>query len=432
MTSTSPDESASLSSPTPDRSSPPRSKSDVGSTLFRLYLAGNFVAQLGTQVKTVTVGWELYERTGNAFDLGLVGLVQVIPVVALALPAGQIIDRFDRRRVVILALLIMIAASVGLTAVSWTGAPVFWMYVCLFFNGVARAFQNPARAALLPLIVSRDRFATAVAWTTSGFQLATVIGPSLGGIMLGLTRTAYWGYLFDVVAAGFFILVLLRLRPRPQARSSEPISLQSLLGGLAFVWRSRIVLGAISLDMFAVLLGGATALLPIFAKDILQVGERGLGWLAAAPGLGALCTSLVIAHGVLIGKAGRTMLWSVAGFGVATIAFGFSRDFWFSWSMLVVIGVLDMISVIIRHTLVQMHTPDSMRGRVSAVNGVFISMSNEMGAFESGLVARLFHRAHDPNFGPTVSVVSGGVGTLITVLVIAWWFPKLRKLDRLT
>lgn len=418
-----------MTSPLSDR---PASSSTLSeTTLFRAYLAGNLLAQLGAQIKTMTVGWELYERTGNALDLGLVGLVQVIPVIALALPAGQLIDRFDRRRIVIFALGLMVAASLGLTIVSWIRAPVFWMYACLFLSGIARAFHNPAKAALLPLIVKRSQFAKGVALTTSSFQLATIIGPSLGGILLAISQSAHWGYLSDALASSLFILVLLRLRPRRQATSSEPLSLHSMLGGLTYVWKTRIVLGAISLDMFAVLLGGATALLPIFAKDILDVGERGLGWLAAAPGLGALVTSLIIARGTLGNKTGRTLLWSVTGFGIATIAFGLSRDFWFSWTMLVAVGVLDMVSVIIRHTLVQMNTPDAMRGRVSAVNGVFISMSNEMGAFESGLVARLFHRPDDPFFGPTVSVVSGGIGTILTVLIIAWQFPGLRKLDRI-
>ena len=245
-------------------------------------------------MQLVAVGWDIYDRTGETLQLGLVGLVQVIPVVLLALPAGQVIDRLDRRRVIIGALFVMCACSLGLAAISWLQADYRWIYLCLFLNGVARAFWQPAKAALIPLIVSRSRFANAVTWSTSGFQLATVAGPALGGWMIAGTHAAAGVYLLDAALSLVFVAALRGLRARPTAPSSERLGVSSLLAGAAFVWRTKLILGAISLDMFAVLLGGATALLPVYAKDILQAGPEGLGWLRAAPGLGALLTSFVL------------------------------------------------------------------------------------------------------------------------------------------
>jgi MFS family permease len=235
--------------------------------------------------------------------------------------------------------------------------------------------------------------------------------------------------LIDAVLCVWFLLMLLRMSPHPVPHR-EPITLRTLLGGVEFVWRTKIILGALSLDMFAVLLGGATALLPFYA-DIMKLGPDGLGWLRSAPGVGALCISFILAHMPPMRRAGPTLLWCVAGFGAATIVFGLSRNFWLAWSMLFLTGMLDMISVIIRHTLVQTSTPDSMRGRVSAVNSVFISVSNELGAFESGLVAQWFVRPHDPAFGPMVSVVSGGVGTILVVLATAILVPSVRRYGKL-
>jgi MFS family permease len=398
---------------------------------FRRYLSGNLLALLGWQMQTVAVGWELYQRTHQALHLGLVGLVQVIPVVALALPAGQLIDRLDRRRVIVVALLAISVCSLVLAAVSWWQVAIRWIYVCLFVAGVARAFLMPGKAAFLPLIVPRDRFANAVTWSTSGFQLASILGPGVGGLMIAACGAAVWVYLLDAVLATFFVVQLLRVRARPQTPSTEPLGLRSLAAGVTFVWRTKVVLGAISLDMFAVLLGGATALLPIFAEDILQAGPQGLGWLRSAPGLGALLMSFGLAHRPPTRRAGPALLWAVAGFGAATVVFGFARSFWLAWGMLFLTGGLDMVSVVIRHTLLQLRTPDMMRGRVSAVNGLFISISNELGEFESGMVAQLFHRPQDPIFGPTVSVVSGGIGTILVVLLTAWLFPEVRRCGRL-
>ena len=399
---------------------------------FRRYLGGNLLALLGSQMQTVAVGWELYERTGEPLDLGLVGLVQVIPVVALAMPAGQIVDRMDRRRVILLATCVLLACSLALAAVSWTGAGVAWVYASLLVNGIARAFLQPAKSSLVPMIVPRPRFTNAVTWSTSGFQLATIVGPGLGGLAIGLFHQAWVVYLLDAALTAAFVVQLLRLPPQRPAAPGRPVTLRSLVGGVEYVWRTKLVLGAISLDMFAVLLGGATALLPIYAKDILQVGPEGLGYLRAAPGIGAILTSFGLAHLPPMRRAGPVLLASVAGFGVATVLFGLTRNFGVALSMLFLTGALDMISVIIRHTLVQTWTPDEMRGRVSAVNGMFISVSNELGAFESGAVAAWFHRPDDPEHGPTVSVVSGGIGTILVVLAMWRLVPSLRRYDRLT
>jgi len=398
---------------------------------FRRYLSGNVLVLLGAQMQFVAVGWDIYERTGDSLQLGLVGLVQVVPVILLALLAGQVIDRWDRRLVIVVALAVMIVCSLALAGIAWHQADYRWIYICLFANGMARAFLQPAKAALLPLIVPRSRFPNAVTWSTSGFQLATIVGPALGGLVIGATRSATCVYLAAAPLTLSLVVAMRWIRPRASARSEEPFGLSSLLAGVTFVWRTKLMLGIISLDMFAVLLGGATALLPIYAKDILSAGPGGLGWLRTAPGLGALFTSYLLTHRPPIQHAGRTLLGSVAGFGAAIIVFGLARTFPLAWGMLFLAGALDMVSVVIRHTLIQLWTPDEMRGRVSAVNGMFIGISNELGEFESGTVAHLFERPHDVAFGPTVSVVSGGVGTILIVLLTGWLFPDVRRHRRL-
>lgn len=397
---------------------------------FRWFIGGNLLYLLGSQMQTVAVMWEIYERTGSKLKLGLVGLAQVVPVVLLALLAGQVADRIDRRRVLMGSLSIMMTSSLGLAAISFFQLNVHWMFVSLVLNGTARAFQQPAKSALLPQLVPRGVFASAVAFGTSGFQFATVVGPGIGGLLIAWLGGARWIYLIDAALALFFFAALFLIAPRPPAKTTEPINLRSLGAGVTFLLSTKLLLGAITLDMFAVLFGGATALLPVYTKDILGMGPESLGWLRAAPGIAALMVSFALVHRPPIQRAGATLLWSVAGFGVATIVFGLSRNFWLAWAMLAITGGLDMISVIIRHTLVQLWTPDAMRGRVSAVNGMFIGISNELGSFESGLVAHLFQRSDDPAFGPTVSVVSGGIGTILVVLTIAVLFPQLRKHGR--
>jgi MFS family permease len=388
-----------------------------------LYLIGRLVASLGQQMLTVAVGWELYERTHSALALGLVGLTQMAPMVLFTLPAGHIADNHDRQRIIVLMGFVIACASLGLTLISALGAPVFWTYFCLFAAGTARTFLWPASSAFLPQLVPRQDFSRAVAWSSGSFQLSSVAGPAAGGALIALTHHAAPVYAFNAAAALICLTLISFVRRRPTAAAKEKMTAESLVVGFQFVFASPIILGTITLDMFAVLLGGATALLPVYAKDILMVGPTGLGFLQAALPLGSLVCALVLAHRPPMQKAGRAMLLAVAGFGVATIAFGCSHWFWFSLLMLFVCGAVDNISVVVRHTLVQLLTPDEKRGRVSAVNSLFIGTSNELGGFESGLVAYLL--------GPVVSVVLGGVGTILVVLAVAAIWPGIRKYGRL-
>ena len=390
---------------------------------YRLMLAGNTVANVGMQMQAVALGWEIYERTNSAMALGLVGLAQVVPVFLLVLPAGQVADRVSRRRIIIAALLVIAACSFGLLCVSRWQADVRWMYAILFLNGTARAFLQPARASFLPQIVPRARFSNAVTWNSFGFHLASIFGPALGGRLIKYLGAASTVYALDSACALTFAALMTQVVPRFTLAASPGNPQAPIAAGIAFLRGSPVVLAAITLDMFAVLLGGATALLPIYAKDILHVGPTGLGWLQAAPATGALMMALVLAWRPPLQRAGRDLLLAVVGFGLATIVFGLSRWFWLSLVMLFLIGALDNISVVVRHTLVQMLTPDHLRGRVSAINAMFINASNELGSFESGLVAAAF--------GPVVSAVSGGAGTLVVVAVVAAVWPQLRRYGRL-
>ncbi len=390
---------------------------------FRRYVSGNMLSLVGMQMQTTAVGWEVYEMTGSAMSLATVGLAQVVPVMALALVAGQVADRFSRRLVICMAVATVALASVGLAINSLHWHSVQTMYLLLLLNGTARAFQQPAKASYMPTLVPKLMFSNAVTWTTSGFQLATVLGPAIAGATIAAMGGAALVYAINACVTFAFVVLLLTIPRRTTPRQVEPFTWRSLAAGVGFLRRKPIVFGAILLDMFAVLLGGATAMLPIFAKDILEVGPSGLGWLRAAPAAGALITALIIAHRPPMERSGRAMFISVFGFGLATIGFGLSTSFAFSMAMMFTIGVMDNVSVIVRHTLVQVLTPDAMRGRVSAVNGMFISMSNELGEVESGIVATFF--------GPVFSVVTGGVGTLLVVVVAAVVWPDLRRYGRL-
>jgi len=393
---------------------------------FRLFLSGHLLSVLGVQMQTTAVGWQLYEKTNSELALGMVGLVQIIPMLGLALPAGQAADRFDRRKTLMSATTLAVIAAFGLAAVSaWGGANVPLIYTCLFLSGLARAFQGPARSSLMPQLVSYQTFSNAVSWNVSGFELSSMIGPALAGWLIYLLGGATPVYVFAGLGSVFYLLMLARLTRRSYAAESRvsQTDLRTLVAGFRYVWNTKLLLGTMSLDMFAVLLGGAVALLPVYAKDILHVGPAGFGALQAAPSLGAIITALITAHMPPFKKAGRMLLWAVAGFGLATIVFGLSRNFWLSLAMLFLTGAFDNISVVVRHTLATILTPDEMRGRVSAVNGMFISASNELGRFESGAVAALF--------GPIFSVVSGGVGTLIVVATVTLSSPQLRRFGRL-
>jgi MFS family permease len=390
---------------------------------FRRYWIGNVLSILGRQMLTVTVVWEVYKRTGDPFDVGLVGLVQVIPVLSLALVAGHVADRFDRRNVISWAMALSVVASLLLAAVSYYEWSLAGTYAGLFLLGVSRAFLQASKNSLVPQLVPRSIFSNAVTWNLGGFQLASVAGPALGGWTLALSGHAYVVYLINAAAAIAFILLLVNLKRAKSDMEVETATLKSLSEGVSFVWRNKVILGAMALDMFAVLLGGAKALLPIFASDILHIGPFGYGWLAAAEAMGALTMSLTLMHRPPIARAGRSLLLSVGGFGISIVVFGLSRSFTLSFIALYCTGAFDCISVVIRHTLVQMLTPDRMRGRVSAISGMFISTSNELGEFESGTLARFT--------SPVFAVVFGGLGTLTVVVIAAFGNPQLRRYGRL-
>lgn len=356
---------------------------------FRLMLLGSFLAVVAEQMLGVAVGWELYERTRDPLALGLVGLVEIVPVLLLALPAGHVADSRERKWIVVAAIGVIAACAFGLVGLSLTTGPILAIYALLFVIGVGRAFQSPYFSALSAQVVPPRHYASAATWSSGAWQTSSILGPALGGLLLALFGGAAGVYACSAALLVAVALLFCLLRPRAVARSDEPISFSSLLAGARFIWRTPVILTSISLDMFAVLLGGATALLPVFALDILHVGAQGLGWLRAAPAVGAVLAAIVIAARPPIRHAGRTLLWVVAGFGLATVVFGLSRDFTLSLLMLALLGGLDNVSVVIRGTLLLTRTPDALRGRVNAVHTVFVGISNELGAFESGVAAAL-------------------------------------------
>ncbi len=390
---------------------------------FRLLLVGNVASTIGLQMQATAVGWELYERTHSAYALGILGLVAVVPLVALALPAGHVVDTRDRRHVLMAAQAAYILSSCGLALVSWTHAPVVFLYGCILVNGIARSFQAPARNALLPSLVPNDILANAVTWNSGGWQLAAVLGPALGGAMIAALGGTVVVYLCAAAGSVVFLVLAARIRHRPVDSSGSELTVAALVAGIRFVAHTPLILATITLDLFAVLLGGASTLLPIYAKDILGVGPSGLGWLNAADSLGAVIMAATLAVLPPMRHAGRTVLLAVAGFGVATLVFGISRSFPLSLCMLIALGAFDMVSVVVRATLVPLLTPDPMRGRVGAIANLFVGTSNQLGGFESGAVAGAF--------GPVFSVVSGAIGTLIVVALVAWHWPALRHLGPL-
>lgn len=398
---------------------------------FLLYSAGRLIASLGQQMLTVGIGWELYERTRSSLVLGLTGLMQYLPMLAMTLPAGHLADTRSRKGLIMAGQAALAASSLGLALVSWhyAGIPqwihgeVYWVYLCLILTGVARTFLWSATASFLPQLVSRQEFPQAVNWSSSTFQISSVAGPALGGALIALSGSALWVYLFNVIAALFCLGLMALVRTRHTLPAKEPFSLKTVLGGFHFVFNHRIILGMISLDLFAVLFGGADMLLPVYARDILHVGPQGLGLLQAGLPAGSLVAALIVAHRPPFAKAGRAMVIAVLVFGLATIGFGVSRWFWLSLSMLLACGLADTISIVVRHTSVQLLTPDPMRGRVSSVNNLFIGTSNQLGGFESGLVSHLF--------GPVFSVVSGGLATILVVGAICRLFPEIPRYGKL-
>ncbi|HEY5903596.1 MAG TPA: MFS transporter [Anaerolineales bacterium] len=390
---------------------------------FRLLFMGRLVTTFGSQMLSFAIAWELWLRTRSTFALGLVGLVQVIPVILLSLPGGHLADQRDRRQIIVVTQLLLVGCSLGLAYLSWTAGPLVLIYLCLLGIGIARAFNDPAASTLLPQTVPPALFTSAATWSSSAWQFAAVAGPAAAGLIVALLDSVTIIYLLDALAALIFLVLLGMIRGRPLALAARAATLDSLAEGWRFLRRTRVLLAAITLDMFAVLLGGAVTLLPVYATDILHVGATGLGILRAAPSVGAIMVAFTLAHLPPFRQAGRTLLVAVAGFGLATIVFGLSRSFWLSVLMLALLGGLDNVSVVIRHTLMLTRVPDEMRGRASAVNNIFIGASNELGGFESGAVASLV--------GPVASVILGGVGTLIVVLAISRIFPEVRSLETL-
>jgi MFS family permease len=381
------------------------------------------VAVVGGQAVSLAVGWLLYERTGNPWSLALVGLVQVVPVVAFFVAVGHVVDRYPRRRVLALAHVAHAATAFGLAAAAWLAWSTAAIYALLFLLGAARAFSAPAARAMLPQLVEPVQLPRVNALLAATFETASMVGPALGGYLIDL-RGAPLVFLVGGACQIVFLgcLAAVRLRPTPP-RSLEPEA-QALLAGLRFVRKTPVLLAAVTLDLFGVLFGGAVALLPVFAKDVLEVGASGLGWLRAAPAAGAAATALLFTRLPPWRRPGKVLLLTVAGFGLATVGFGLSTSFPLSLACLFLVGAFDSVSVVIRLTLEQMVTPDALRGRVAAVNFVFIGLSNELGAFESGATAALV--------GPVLSVVGGGVISLLVVVLAARTWPELLRLGPLS
>jgi MFS family permease len=391
---------------------------------FVLFLVGRLVAIFGQQMLTVAVGWELYERTHSALALGLVGLTEAVALLLFTLPAGHLADNFDRKRIIKAAALIGAASSLGLAIVSWLHAPVAWFYCFLFAGATALTFLRPANVAFLTGLVSRSKLSHAMAWNSGTFQLACVLGPATGGVVIAITHHATTVFILNAAAGLIWFALLSFIRKEHIVTNPEPMTLASLATGFKFIFANRLISGMITLDVFAVLLGGAVALLPAYAKDILRAGPTGLGLLQAAMPLGAVGCALLLAHRPPLQRAGGALLWAVAAFGVATIGFGLSCFFWLSFALLCVCGATDNVSIVVRHTSVQLFAPDEKRGRVSAVNSLFVvGASDALGGFESGLVAHWL--------GPVVSVVSGGVGTILVVIAVAMIWPEIRRYGRL-
>ena len=389
---------------------------------FARYWSARFLITFATQVVSVAVGWQIYDLTRDPFDLGLVGIIQFAPSLLLVLVTGSVADRFGRRLIMALAAFLEALCALAILMLTVRGLTgVGEVFAILFVFGIARAFFAPASASLVANLVPAEHFANAVAWNSSAWQTATIVGPVAGGLLYGLSaQAAYTVATVFMLAAGGLILSI----PKPAQHSeTERASLSTIFAGFRYIWSEKIVLGAISLDLFAVLLSGAVALLPVYARDILELGPWGLGLLRAAPGIGAIMVAVWLTSHPIRDHAGLVMLFFVAMFGVFTVAFGVSTIPWLSIAALAMIGATDMISVYVRETLIQLWTPDRVRGRVNAVNMVFVGASNELGEFRAGTMAALI--------GTVPAVVFGGVGAIGVAGLWAYLFPALRKVRRL-
>jgi MFS family permease len=448
-----------MSNTKPDIAAPHDPYASLRSANYRDYLLGSFLSSIGRQAVTIAASWEIYQWTHSATALGLVGLVNVLPVLALSLPAGALADRRDRRRIIALAQLTLMGLSAALALLSifhahlpaW--APLRWgngllreiaavferhadpaklrfvepalplMFLLLFAMAGARILAWPARTAIIPCLLPTASLTNGITWNSSASEVANMIGPALGGFLVaGAGFPAVYG--LDVVLGGIFCLLLRRVvYCAPPQPATEIRSWRSLLAGVEFIWHKRIIFGASMLDLFATLLGGAIALLPIFADQILHVGPIGLGWLRAAPSIGAFSMAMWIAHHPPMRRPGRILLWAVAAFGASIVVFGFSTWFWLSFLALILSGAFDNVSVVVRQSLVQLLTPDELRGRVTGVNQVFIGSSNELGALRAGLMAA--------SLGAVVSTVFGGICTILVVFAVTEMVPSLRDLPGL-
>ena len=422
---------------------------------FSRYLVGRFVASLGQQMLVVAIDWELYQRTHSALPLALVGLSLMAPMILFTVPAGHFADTFNRKRIILAATLVLTVVSVGLALASAFLASVGWIYFFLFILGAARTFLWPASAAFVTSLVPREQFPRAVTFNSGAFQFSSVVGPAAFGAVMALSPVAVaqasaWPiYGLNALASLLCFLLVAPIKHVHKAREAEPVSIKSLAEGFRFVFQNQIILGIITLYLFAVLLGGAVTILPMFANDIFHTGPGGLGWLRNAMAVGAVLCACVIAHRPPLQKAGRAMLCAVAIFGLATMLFGVANGnclgrwivlpnaawFWVSFGLLALAGAVDNVSVVVRQTLVQILTPDEKRGRVSAVNSLFIGTSNELGGFRSGIVAYFFTKqtalGNPHATGAIISTVSGGIGTILVVLAVAWIWPAIRRYGKL-
>lgn len=394
---------------------------------YRRFLAMRMLTTLSIQMMSVAVGYFVYDLTGDPLALGLIGLAEAVPAIGVSLYAGHLADRYNRRNILIICVFVLTVCALALVALAHsravlpTATVLTGIYGVIFLTGIARGFLSPTNFSFLPQLVDRKTLPNAIAWNSSTWEVASVTGLGLGGLLYGFVGV---GFTFGVMSVLLMMAIwaLLRIAPRPApAYDPEETAIRSIRTGLNFVFSNRLIVGAIALDLFAVLFGGAVALLPVYAKDILHVGPEGLGGLRAAMSLGAIVMTFVIAHRPLGRGAGTLMLWAVAGFGLCIIGFGLSTHFWLSFALLFVAGLCDEVSVYVRASLIQHLTPDRLKGRVASVNSVFITSSNEIGAFESGLAASIM--------GTVPAVVFGGLMTLLVVAVTAWRLPVLRDLD---
>jgi len=412
-------------------------RSAFNSRDFRLYQSARLMVILGAEAQSLAVAWQVYAITHSALDLGYTGLALFLPGLFVMLAAGHAADRFDRRRIILLcyglqAICTAALLWLSLSATALKGGRIWPIYAVLVGIGLGRAFSGPAASAMLPSLVPKEHFVNAVTWGATVYQVANMSGPAVGGILFTLPLAgpfAVWNgaplvYAFTLLMLVGFIVLVSMIRAKMVMTEKKAFSMKTVLAGLEYVWRAKLLLGSISLDLFAVLLGGATALLPIFATDILHAGPRGLGLLRAMPSVGALVVSLMMVVKPIKRQAGATMLTCVGIFGAATVVFGLSKSIWLSAAALVIVGASDMVSVVVRSSLLQLATPPEMRGRVSAVNWLFIGASNEFGEFESGVTAQWW--------GAVRAVVIGGVASMMVTASAAGLFPQLRRADALT